>query len=91
MSGAKWCIMQNRKTEKTIPLGKVRANTVAVVKSISGGRQFVSKAIGMGIVPGSGVSIVRNHKIGPIIVLLRDSFIAISRREAGNILVEVSP
>jgi ferrous iron transport protein A len=83
--------MQNSKAEISILLGKVPANTDAVVKSISGGRHFVSKAIGMGIVPGSGLSIVRNHKIGPIIVFLRDSFIAISRREAGNIRVEVSP
>lgn len=82
-------ITQNDKTGISIQLGKLRANTSATVKSISGEKRFITKAIGMGITPGSDILIVRNHKIGPVIVFLRDSFVAISRREAGNILVEV--
>ena len=81
--------MQNSKTEISISLGKVHANTGATIKSISGDKRFITKVIGMGITPGSELFIVRNHKIGPVIVFLRDSFIAIGRREAGNILVEV--
>lgn len=81
--------MQNSETEISISLGKVHANTDATIKSISGDKRFITKVISMGMIPGSELFIVRNHKIGPIIVFLRDSFIAIGRREAENILVEV--
>ena len=81
--------VEKDETRGSIALGKVSADTGVVVRSLSGDKQFISKAISMGIIPGSGLVIVRNHKIGPVIIFLRDSFIAIGRREAGNILVEV--
>lgn len=81
--------MKKKKTENSMSLGRVNANTSASIKTLSGDRRFMTKAIGMGITPGSELFIVRNHKIGPVIVFLRDSFIAISRCEAENITVEV--
>jgi len=78
------------KNKSLVPLGKVRVNTRAVVNSIPGNKKFVTKAIGMGITIGSEVFVVRNHKMGPVIIFLRDSSIALGRKEAGDILVEVS-
>ncbi len=81
--------VQVKKNPVSVPLAKMSANSKGVVQTLLGDRNFIAKAIGLGITPGAEIIISRNHQRGPLIISLRDSTIAIGRREAANILVEV--
>lgn len=85
--------MNNEQTKKQhnclIPLPKISVNSRGTIRTISGSKSFLSKVTGLGITPGSKIAIIRNHKVGPLIIFMRDSFIAVSRKEAANIFVEI--
>ncbi len=81
--------VQVKKNNVSVPLAKMSANSRGIVQTLLGDRNFIAKAIGLGVAPGAEVIIFRNHHRGPLIISLRGSSIAIGRREAANILVEV--
>lgn len=69
-------------------LDRGRPGAVLKIENLSGGQAFISRASGRGFTPGATIRVVRNHKIGPLIVFLRDTQIALGRSEAGKIMVE---
>ncbi len=81
--------IQVKENPVSVPLAKVPANSRGIVHTILGNTTCIAKLIGLGVTPGAEVVIFRNHHRGPLIISLRDSSIAIGRREAANILVEV--
>ena len=59
----------------------------AVVSELRGGRGFASRVAGMGISVGCQIEVLQNPAHGPLLVLVRDTRIALGRREASKILV----
>ncbi|SCY60365.1 FeoA family protein [Desulfoluna spongiiphila] len=61
------------------------------IKQLNGGRHFISRATGIGFTPGALVVVLQNYKVGPLIVYLRDTQVAIGRGEARKIIVGKEP
>lgn len=70
-------------------LSEMTNNTNARVVQILGDSHFQSRIISIGITVGSDVEIIQNHKKQPLIVYCRDTEIAINKKEADKIMMEV--
>ena len=63
------------------------AGRTGIVTDCSGGRACLSRLAAMGFTPGSRVTVVNNHRFGPVLVLVHGSRIALGRGEAAQVLV----
>lgn len=70
------------------PLAALPAQTSAVVRQLVGGRWFNARVAGMGITPNAELKVVQNYGHGPVLVDVRNTRLALGRREASRILVE---
>jgi len=70
-----------------IPLSTLAPGKVGVVRQLAGGRGLVSRLAALGFTPGAEVRMIQNFGHGPIIVLVRDTRIALGRGEARKVLV----
>lgn len=61
-----------------------------IVKGLSGDNRFLSRITSVGLTVGGVLRVVRNAKRMPILVYTRDTMLAIDKKEAANIQVEVS-
>ena len=77
--------------KKWIPLGILPPGKVGVVRQLDGGRGFMSRLAALGFTPGAEVTMVQNFGHGPLIVLVRDTRVALGRGEAAKVLVEAMP
>jgi len=73
--------------EERIPLSALASGEVGVVDQLAGGRGFVSRLATLGFTPGVEVNMVQNFGRGPLIVLVRDTRVALGRGEAMKVLV----
>jgi len=73
-----------------IPLGTLAIGTEAKIIKIYGGRGLVRRLSEMGFTPGTKVKIVHNHNpyVGPVLVEVKDSRIALGRGVSMKIVVE---
>jgi ferrous iron transport protein A len=62
----------------------------AVVSELRGGRGFASRLAGMGITVGCQIEVLQNPAHGSLLVLVRDTRIALGRGVASKILVRQS-
>lgn len=60
------------------------------VKNLHGNTRFISRITSVGITLGAELRVVRNAKRVPLLVYTRDSMLAIDKKEAEGIHVEVS-
>ena len=60
------------------------------VKDINGDARFISRITSVGLTTGGTLKVIRNAKRLPLLIYSRDTMLAINRREAENIHVEVS-
>jgi ferrous iron transport protein A len=60
---------------------------MGTVHHLASGRGFVARLVSLGFVPGAELTMVQNFGRGPVIVLIRDTHIALGRGEAGRIQV----
>ena len=67
------------------PLSSLESGSVGVVQDLNGGRGFVSRAVALGFTPGTEVAMVQNFRRGPLIVVVRDTHVALGRGEARKI------
>jgi ferrous iron transport protein A len=74
-------------SNSTIPLTRLNTDQQGAVVELHGGRGFVSRLATLGFTPGVPLKMVQNFGFGPIIVLVRDTRIALGRGEASKILV----
>ncbi len=74
--------------EKQMSLSALPTGEVGVVRQLSGGRGFRSRLATLGFTPGTEVNMVQNFGRGPLIVLVRDTRVALGRGEAMKVLVE---
>lgn len=73
---------------KLNPLSELSGGSKAVIRRISGGRALGSRLAVLGFTVGAHLEVQRNPGFGPVIVLIRDSRIALGRGEARKIIVE---
>lgn len=71
-----------------VPLTALAPGEVGVVCTLAGGRGFVSRLAALGFTPGVQVTMIRNFGRGPIIVLVRDTRVALGRGEAAKVWVQ---
>ena len=76
--------------EQRIPLSALAPGEVGVVRQLAGGRGFMSRLATLGFTPGVEVNMVQNFGHGPLIVLVRDTRVALGRGEAAKVLVETT-
>ncbi len=72
--------------EPIVSLASLRAGQKARVESLAG-RGLHNKLVALGFMPGEEVTMVQNFGRGPIIVVIRDTRVALGRGEAIQITV----
>jgi ferrous iron transport protein A len=72
---------------RIIRLSALKADQVCTLYHLAGGRHMASRLATLGFTPGAELTMVQNYGWGPVIVQLRDTRIALGRREAYTILV----
>ena len=75
--------------EQRMSLSALATGEVAMVRQLAGGRGFISRLATLGFTLGVEVNMVQNFGRGPLIVLVRDTRVALGRGEAMKVLVEV--
>jgi len=62
----------------------------AVVAEFRGGSEFTSRLAGLGISVGCQIEVLQNPAHGPLLLLVRDTRVALGHGEAAKILVRKS-
>jgi ferrous iron transport protein A len=75
-------------TATGVSLSDVRSGRSVRISRMTGGHHFLSRLASLGFTPGANLQVVQNYGRGPIIVILRDTRVALGRGEAQKILVE---
>jgi ferrous iron transport protein A len=70
-----------------VPLGELPEGARATVLRLQGGRGFLGRMTALGFTEGAQVVLLRNSGRGPVIVLVRDTRVALGRGEAQKVLV----
>lgn len=73
-----------------VELTKLKKEENATIVELTGGNEFLSRMASLGLTKGATIKIMQNYGKGPIIVLVRNTRIALGRGEAGKILVETN-
>lgn len=69
-------------------LADLTARTCGIVHQLRGGKEFVSRISALGFTIGADIKVIQNYRQGPLIVLVRDTRVALGRGEARKVLVE---
>jgi ferrous iron transport protein A len=70
------------------PLDQLPPGADARVCQLGGGKTFANRLASMGLSLGSRFKVLQNRGQGPVLVLVRDTRIALGRGEAMKILTE---
>ena len=73
-----------------LTLAQAEAGRGYTVKDINGDARFISRITSVGLTTGAMLKVLRNVKRLPLLIYSRDTMLAINKREADNIHVEVS-
>ena len=71
-----------------VSLDKIPSGTSVFVRKMEGGRELVTRLTALGLSIGSQLKVLQNRAHGPLLVLVRDTRIALGRGQAIKILVE---
>jgi len=74
--------------EARIVLGNMAPGNRGLVRRLAGGQGFVSRLAALGFTMGVEVKMLQNFGRGPLIVLVRDTRVALGRGEAMQVVVE---
>lgn len=74
-----------------VPLTVLQPGQIGLIHQLRGGHRFVSRLAALGFTPGAPVTVTRNHGIGPLIVAVRGTQVALGRGEASHVLVYLEP
>jgi ferrous iron transport protein A len=76
---------------KTMPLSELPAGEHACVMALDFGRGISARLTTLGFTPGAELTMIQNYGHGPLVVTIRDTRIALGRREAQSILIQRKP
>ncbi len=71
-----------------VPLDTIPSGTSVVVRKLESGRELATRLAALGLSIGSQVKVLQNRAHGPLLVLVRDTRVALGRGQALKILVE---
>lgn len=71
----------------SVPLSVLAPHQYGDVFALRGGHEFVSRLAALGFIPGAPIKVVQNFGVGPLIVRIRDTRIALGREEAHKVRV----
>jgi ferrous iron transport protein A len=71
-------------------LSSLEKGKTAVVSGLNGDQRFVSRASAIVFTPDTPVTMMQNVGRGPVLVYLRDTQVALGRKEAAKISIEGS-
>lgn len=71
-------------------LNNQKKSSYCTIKSFQGNSRFVSRINSMGLTIGTEIEVIQNSRSNPLLLFARDTMIAISKKEAKNIMVELS-
>ncbi len=72
--------------KEPVPLDRLPVGSRAVVRQLGGGREFANRLSAMGLSLGAAITVLQNSGHGPVLVLVRETRIALGRGEAMKIL-----
>jgi ferrous iron transport protein A len=72
-------------------LTKLAKDEESVVIGLKGAASFSGRMASMGLTVGSTVKMLQNYGKGPLIIIVRDTRIALGRGEAAKIIVGEKP
>jgi ferrous iron transport protein A len=71
-------------------LNMLEPGDVGIVHDLTGGRGFIGRLAALGFTPGAEVRMIQNFGHGPLIISIRDTRIALGRKEARKVRVKPS-
>lgn len=72
-------------------LSECENGTHATIRQLRDGRDLTKRLAALGFTEGVKVTILQNYGKGPVIVLIRETRVALGRGEAVKIWTEVTP
>jgi ferrous iron transport protein A len=78
-------ILNSNKSMTT--LNALLPDETAEVCALIGGRGLVSRLAALGFIPGAAIRVLQARNGGPLVVLVRDTRVALGRGEAMKVLV----
>jgi ferrous iron transport protein A len=72
----------------TVSLDQLPENARGVVRRLEGGHQLVTRLASMGLAEEASLVMLQNRGYGPILVMVRDTRLALGRGEAAKVFVE---
>ena len=73
-----------------VKLSDLKAGENGRVLSVGGKADFQRRITAVGVTPGGRLTVVQNEKKYPLLINIRNTALAINRRDCENIMVEVS-
>ena len=70
-------------------LSALKEKTKAKVIEILGDTHFQSRIISIGITVGSEIEVIQNYKKQPVLIYCRNTAIAVNKKEADKIMMEI--
>ena len=70
-------------------LSALKEKTKAKVIEILGDTHFQSRIISIGITVGSEIEVIHNYKKQPVLMYCRNTTIAVNKKEADKIMMEI--
>ena len=77
----------SRDATGALPLAELAPGERGIVEELLAGKTFRARALALGFTPGAPLAMVHNTGSGPIIVLVRDTRVALGRGEAQKIYI----
>jgi len=88
--------MENRPTSQpsaqlnpNILLGALKAGKAGIVRQLKGDPEFLNRIVPLGFTLGAQVMVTHNYGSGPLVVSIRGAQVALGRREANQIVVQM--
>ena len=73
--------------ENRLQLSDIRPGDTVIVEAITGGRHLRQKLVNLGMIPGTGIRVVRANRLGPMVLDVQGSQIMIGAGMAKRIYV----
>ncbi|WP_176421930.1 FeoA family protein [Fibrobacter sp. UWH1] len=80
--------MENSVASTNISLILIDENQNGTVAKIEGDSRFLSRVVSIGIVKGSEIKVLKNDGKSPLLIFVRDTVIALNRKESAQIWIE---
>jgi Fe2+ transport system protein FeoA len=77
-----------KNTSPALFLDQLPTGALGKVRALRGGSQLASRLATLGLTPGTPLAVLRNNAHGPLLVMVRETRLALGRGEASKILVE---